>query len=319
MSPDVIDTPAPVEPAPVETPAVELVVDESLAAHEASFGKPKALSETPEIEPEPKKERHRAKSQQAGPEDVPRIQELSRKNRELQAELDRVKATASSAPAAPRDSPTPAPVASASSPSPTFTEAEPTLEQFEKDADPYASWQRALARYDRRKDEYEARQQWEQAQRQQWETQQEQAVRAMVQSYHQRCQTFAEAHPDFYEQVDKFKDRGTPVFLNAIASADNGPELVYHVVTHPALLDDIELMTGSTPLSESSVASMQRWLASTLPAQAGTTGSAVVQPLSLAPRPPNPVRTGPMRTGDELPGDDSTLAEHEKAFSHRRR
>lgn len=50
-----------------------------------------------------------------------------------------------------------------------------------------------------------------------------------------------------------------------------------------------------------------------------STGSPAAPVRSPGPRPPNPVRTGPMRTTDEPPGDGASLAEHERAFSRPRR
>ncbi len=48
-------------------------------------------------------------------------------------------------------------------------------------------------------------------------------------------------------------------------------------------------------------------------AQAGSTGSAAAPQTPVAPRPPNPVRTGPMKTADEPPGDDDmSLVNHER-------
>jgi hypothetical protein len=61
-----------------------------------------------------------------------------------------------------------------------------------------------------------------------------------------------------------------------------------------------------------------RLMPSTRP-QAAVTGAAAATARSTAPRPPTPVRTSAISTTDEPPGDDASIADHEKFYGQRRR
>jgi hypothetical protein len=99
----------------------------------------------------------------------------------------------------------------------------------------------------------------------------------------------------------------------------NGPASVYYLAQHQDDFNELVLLTDQKAVTEASVAAVQRRLKQlTSSTQAVTTGSAPRTPSYVPPRPPNPVRTGPIRAGNELPGDDASLAEHERAYSRRR-
>lgn len=335
-------------PDPV-TPPVE--ADTSLADHEASFGRDAALERTqPATETDEDaaarddrgRFKHRAQSQKASPEDVAQINELTKALRTKEQELAKIKPDALggsprllslkrqikaietelaehvSPPAPVKAAPAaPAPVQKAPA---TWTEQEPTIEQFADAPDQYAAWVRALTAFDRRKEAFEASQKAEtekatadaKASQEQWT----QAVQA-----HQGRMAKAVTDPtlpNFSAIVAPILDRMLPApLLKAIVTHDNGMRFMYHLAQHPDQLDEFHLLADGKPPSDDFVALLQRRLVSAT-AQAVNTGSAAGTKANVLPRPPNPVRTGPMKTGDDLPGDESSLADHERAFHHRR-
>lgn len=314
---------------PVVTPDTPTPIPEdgSLADHEAAFGHSGTSAvETPEASEIAEAEtpqtgerddkgrfRHRAKSQQAGPTDVPRIAELTKRLREAERRAEDAERRATT-----RHEPTerrtePASVAS------SFTDTEPTLDQFASEADPYSAYVRALGRFDRKKEAHEAKQA-EQAEREKVTAHERQdAERQMVEGYASRRASFVQTHPDYDAVVKACPVKGmTPVLDRAIFTHDKSAEVVYYLAQHPDVYDEMLLSTIGAPVDDAFVAIVQRRLSSRL--QAASTGSAVTpRAPSPAPRPPNPVRTGPMHTGDDLPGDESSLADHERAFGKPRR
>ncbi len=333
-----LDTPTTPEPEP------------TIAEHEAQFGPPDKRQQPEPDEPN-ERPRHRASSQKATPDDVAQIAALTKELREQEAQLVKLRpdalagsprltvlkrqiaaikselADAQPKPAPPVPNPLPAVTTvsapSASSPG-TFTEKEPTLDQFEKETDPYAAYLRALGRYDRRRDEFEQKQAEHASRAKEQQTAAERAdqdryntIRA---SYQTKVEAFKREQPDFDAVLSAIANDPVPPLAQAtLMQHDNGPKLVYTLAQQPELLADLYLKAApfGVKFTDTDVAIMQRWLTSRV--QAVTTGSVATPPRTLAPRPPNPVRTGPIRAGDALPGDDSSLAEHEQAFGPRRR
>ncbi len=328
---DIADVPAevPAPPEPIEDAG-------SLSDHEASFSSgrkaPKEVAPTreapapdtgeaaPAVEPRDEKGRfrHRAKSQEASPADVPRIRELTKKLSEAERERDEWKSKVSAPPAAvvqpAATVPTAVPVVAA-----TFTDREPTIQDFANEADPYASYVRALARYDRKKEQFESDQVTAKERAEQLEKEshaQAQATFSKVQAdYQARLEPFKAAHKDFDALLKASADAPLPPLLQAtVLLHDKGPEFVYHLLRHPDQLAEMTLLTDGKAVNDQNVAIATRWLTSR--AQAAVTGSVASTPPKpfAVPRPPNPVQTGPMSAGDELPDEESSLAEHEGAF-----
>lgn len=253
------------------------------------------------------KPKHRAKSQRATPADVPRIQELTRRLRETEAERDRLKALSSA----------PAPVKR--EPPKDFTDPEPQYEDFADQPDQYQAHMRALAAWDRRKEAAEqSKTQYEtstkaeiearNAARDVWFKEQESKHLDRMKAYH-------EAHPEAQQILDAAGEVWlTPAMYAAVMTAENSPELLIRVAQDVDLRDDLIDLTEGKPLSRDLVERVQRRLNRGV--KAVTTGSAAPQPkpVPAVPRPPNPVRTGPMKTGDALPDDDSSLTAHESAY-----
>jgi hypothetical protein len=271
--------------------------------------------------------RHRAKSQEAAPEDVKEIQALTKQLREKEAELAKhdpnavngskrllnlkrqikaLDADLASYQPKPVDKPKAEPVPA------TFEEKEPTLADFADQPDPYLAFTRALGAYDRRKEAFEAK-------KTEATTAVSEARKQKIDAYQARTQAFAAKTPDFDTVTKPVIATNLPELLvAAIIESDKGPEFVYALGQHSDVLDEFVLLTDSKPVTEALVASVQRRLSQRV--QAAPTGSAAESlPSYIPPRPPNPVRTGPIRTGEELPGDDASLAEHERAYGPKRR
>lgn len=325
------DAPIAAETADAEIPSAE----SGLAEHEAAFGTiDPSLSEEAQKKAEAKQQRirHRAKSQQAGPGDVGRINELTRKLREAEAEVttwktkatssvsspvreDRPPASASHAPAT-VDSGTPRQAAAqpnATRPKPSEDEVGTKYAIYGDYVEDLAEWkaeQRDAAREAKQAEEHQ-RQQHEQTQRQWHDTHK---------TYYDRVTAFEQQHPDFTVTVNQHVNGSTlpPSVYRAIIQHDNGPALVYHLAQHPDHLIEMQMLFDGKPPSDTYVALATQWLSSR--AQAVVTGSAAsTPPIKLAARPPNPVRAGAAQTSDELPGEDGSLAQHEHAFGKRRR
>ena len=326
----------------------------SLADHEASFGGPvaredakqakddskavEATAEGTDESTEPAQEsksderdeqgrfKHRAKSQQAKPEDVPRIRELTKRLRDAEMDRDRWRSQIEQgnghrADVRP-DVGTPKPVQPEAKPSAGFTEPEPKLEQFDAHDDPYGSYLRAVTRWEARQERFE----WDrQATEARTRAEQEAVRRAaaervqeVTESYRSKLEPFVTSHPDFNDLMSQY---GTfelsPLAQATLMLHDKGPDLVYYLLQHPDELAEMQLLTDGKAVSESTVATATRWLERR--ASAVLTGSAIPSvPKRTPPPPPNPVRTVPNR-GDSTPTDDGSLAEHERAFSKVRR
>lgn len=129
----------------------------------------------------------------------------------------------------------------------------------------------------------------------------------------EKVATFRATHPDYDALLAANTIDVPPAVYQAILKHDNGPSLVYHLVTHPDDLTDAVLMFDGKPLSSQIVALATRWLTSR--AKVESTGSTTPEPLKPGPRPPNPVRTGPTKASDALPDDDAPLSAHEARFA----
>lgn len=306
------------EPAPVEPP-------DSIASHAEQFNPP-TLTIAKEQDERP---RHRAKSQQATAADVPRINELTRKLREAEAELARYRSAPRVEPPSPpsvKPPAPPAPVATAAAPpaGEGFTDPEPKLEDFSDKDDPYLHYNRAWAKWDRKKDAFEE-QQAAQAKATEAAASREaaEAHAALEAAHRTRLTAFRERYPDFDEKLTAASKEDAnlpPVLYQAILRDDNGPEILYHLLTHPVELDDMRLRALALPPTLESVALLRRRLRPYAQLAAPTGSAASVPSPVLAPRPPNPVRTGPMHTDTEPSGEQGSIAAHAKAFDpHRRR
>ena len=323
MAEDVETPPVPPEASapPVTPPETPPVAQADTAAADTTDDADDESVDTEPTEPNIDRDRkgrfrrHRARSQQASPEDVPRIKAMTKRIRTLEQQLATTRTTDAPKPVIPPAVPEPPRVEKAA-----FTDPEPTREQFFTEADPEAAYYRAMARWDRKHEAWEA----EQASRATAATEgHTQALKAAERdlsevqtAWNAREAAFKQATPDYDTVVTgapHAKSHLTQLMNWVLLTHDKGPELVYYLAQHPSVFDEAQLLTVSSPVTEHTVAHLQRWLQSRM--QAASTGSAAPRPpVTLVPRPPNPVRTGPLKTGATLPGDDASLEDHEKAF-----
>jgi hypothetical protein len=290
------------------------------------------------------KPRHRAQSQRATAADVSEINALTKRLREAEdaighkaerkpgesdrvfnmrrkAELlefarDRLKAPAATAPAVP-------PLPQRPAPKP-FDEKEPAYEDFANEPDQYLAYTRALAAYDRRKESAEQQETGYKAEREATIKARNEArdkwFQQQMTAHSTRMDAYLKANPDAQAIIDASGVNLTPVMIAAVVTADNSPQLMMRLAQDQELVDDLIILTDGKALNKDLVALVQRRLNRGL--QAADTGSATPapsKPVPAVPRPPNPVRTGPIASGPSVPGDDSSLLDHEKAFSQRRR
>lgn len=328
-----------------------------LADHEAAFGPggtgavPEPAEAAPEA-PEPaqaqmadprqadrdeqgrfqKTPRHRAKSQQASPADVPRIQELTAKLRAAEAERDALKARPS-VPAAPQPQPTQAqpearhepPAAQPWQPPPT--RPKPTEDEVGTKYAQYSDFTEDLT--DWKIEQRDAARDIRQAQEKQQQT-----YRDWGHAYQAKRAELVAKVPE-YEAAIATANQATQaagivvpqVMLDAILSSERGPEVEYWLATHQP--DYHELIRDAWAVNQfSSVGMVRRVLESRLPAvassqrisreAAGATGAAPTLTVVPAPRPPTPVRTGPLKSSDEPPDDDEGLEAHEAHYYRKR-
>lgn len=292
---------SPVTPVVEVTPTTEAQAE--TVASEAS-------SEPEDREPETGrfKRRHRARSQQAGPEDVPRIKELTRKHKEAEAswqkELTDLRKQLDE-----RTAPKPI------EPPKPFEGIEPKLDDFANDPDPYGSYLRAATRYDRQKEQAEL-----EATRAKETTQQQEAQRFQsLQARHSdRVTAFKASHADWDEKLGSVAQYVIPDVLKvAILEDDKSADVVYALASKPDILAELILSSDGRAVTETNVALLRRLLASRVPVAPTRSTAAPVVP--TRPIPPNLVRTGVGKVEpSEAPPDDASFEDHERAFPMRR-
>lgn len=266
----------------------------------------------------PRQTRRRARSQQATPEDVPRIQELTKKLREAERERDEIRAKL-----------TPAPTPAAPSPSaPRVPPPQPRPAQPLPQAFPtYDAWSADPDNANKSYDDYtDARADWRWAlndakRREQAAVEQFQQTRAQrLQGLEQQKIAARQKYADFDQVVAPV--HGSAVMVEALIHSDHYSEILYHLGQHPDMAQ--ELMQESFYDDPRSYSAMKRHLESLVapsqrsshqPTQAAQSPD---RPLALvpppAPKPPNPVRTSAMKPADALPTDEDDLEAHAKVW-----
>lgn len=308
----------------------------SLADHEESYGRA-ARAERAEREPEPSPEpkpdaaaerdeagkfkpKHRAKSQEASPEDVPRIAALTKRLREAEARAE----AAERRPAAAAEPPptTRAAVPPTQPAADTFPKFETWLDQDGNADKDFYDWMNARDAFTYQRLRAAERQQESQAAY-------ARESNDLVSAYVTKIDAIQKKYPDFDDVVTS-----APSVSKAIERAviEIGPEAAYWLATHP---DEAESLSNDTmidprnPAFRAVVASTRRYLQTLVASEqrpapssrtvAAPTGSALALAPPALPKPPNPGRTTAMREADAPPGDESSLAEHERAYGARRR
>ncbi len=305
--------------SPIETPTESSEAppeDASIASHSAQFDRTKQEpAEAVETAALPK-ERHRAKNQQARAEDVPRIRELTGKWRAEQERANRLEQELTQA-RQPRQE---------SQPQERQQQAAPAGEKFPVFADwldknPNQEYEDYLDARWSHKQQGEATK----GREAQYQHSVQQAQAYKMEAYGERLKEFASSRPDFGQKlqatIQAVNDQIPTLLYEAIIQDDNGPALLYALGSDPVFRDDMILLSDGKSVTDASVANLRRRLNLQLSrSQAGTTGSATATPpQSWTARPPNPVRTGPVSTGDEPPGEGASISDHAKYFMPKRR
>jgi hypothetical protein len=254
--------------------------------------------------------RQKAKSQRATPDDVPRIANLTARLRAVEAERDvlkgqRVAPAAAAAPAL--ESPR------VMSPAVAPSTPKPTPDQFTD----YGDFIEALT-------DWKTDQKFAAADAKRQEQERDAAVRAeqtrLATSWTQRV-TAAKAKYQDFEDVALLAPTDIPKgsLVDAwILEHKAGADVLYHLQKHPNDLHDLLAQPLFEQVDALSLLAQRLSPSSRVP-DAATGSSATLAPKPV-PRPPNPVRTGPVQTGDEPPDDEtSSLADHARYYQQRRR
>ncbi|HJP60594.1 MAG TPA: hypothetical protein VJ865_11355 [Gemmatimonadaceae bacterium] len=320
---------APAEPPPAEPKAAAEPAKEP--AKDAK--QPEKREEAQPVDERDEKgrfrQRHRARSQQASPEDVPRIAALTKQLRETQAQFEafkreREEAQAAAKKVAPPPERPKLPDASAVK----FEDKEPDINDFADQPDPYASWLRAVSAYDRKKEAFERYQERLKQHTEQSTKQHDENFKKWTEErqaeHDARLSAYLKTAPDAVAMMDKIKDMPvTPIIVAAIELSEQGPQFMHALAKNPELVDELYMLTDGKqvgdPLNNPLVAIVQRRLSARM--QAAQVGSAAqpVKTYTPAPRPLNPLRTAPQTPSDQLPDDDDSLEAHERAFVAKRR
>lgn len=329
------------------TPPAEIATPEpSLAEHEAEFSPAAVESREATADPIPDpaastaatdarddkgRFRHRAKSQQAGPDDVAKITEYTKRYRDAEEaaalgltqdanESPRVfelrkraalaealrDAKAASAPRAqqpqaqappPRPAPTALVKPNPEDPKYVYGMADPAF------LEDLSDWKVET--------KLQARDQQHQERTAEW---------TRGQSFAKKVDAAKAAYPDFQKVALDPPSQIPPGSLidRYIWDHAGGAHLLYHFQSQPA---EIQRVLALSPIDQVDALSLlaQRLTASPVRGLAAPTGSAAAPVVIPGPKPPNPVRQGPMRTGDEPPGEDASIAEHERYYGVARR
>lgn len=204
-----------------------------------------------------------------------------------------------------------------------FTEKEPTLEQFKDEDDPATAYFKALARYEYKKDQHEAKKAEaetagkaiEEHQRKWW------ADRSAEHST--RLETFMKGKPEIQAKLEAIGDRPlSPTMFAAIQIHPDSPKLMLALADNPDLHDKLFLLTKNDQLGDPTrnplVGIVQRRLLTKAQTGQLPERSPSSQWKPPAP-PPSPVRTQPTaiaKSEDDKDSDGSIMA-HARKY-HRR-
>lgn len=214
-----------------------------------------------------------------------------------------------------REEPKPVQVQQPIEPPSAFSEKEPTIEQFADQGDPYSAWQRELGRYDRRKEAFDAKQATATASVEERRTQALAAREAVYRDFGTKAIEFAKTTPDYQSVVEAAKDRcfAPPLLETAlVGDRDNGPRYLYLLARpeNQQIFDEMFLFADGKIVNAHTVASMQRLLVDRFKSRmpAGTGSAHTPQTVDIPPPPPNPVRTGRMRSSSSEPPDTEHMS-----------
>ena len=276
------------------------------------------------------KTRHRAASQQARAEDVPRIKELTARARSAEdrlaaaeAEVHRLKtqhAPAAQVAQAERkvEQAEQRTTADASDPEPNEDDA--------KYGGDYAKYLRDVTRWETRQeikaDRAETEQRAEKAQR-------EEAKTATIKTFAERLTTAGTTYGDDFQETLRWAapwlapsgepHKGYEAIHDFIMDDDAGPDVLHYLRTHQ---EDVDALLEMKPLHQvKRLTLLAQRFASPTSTAADTTGAAPRQAtvIKLPPKPPTPVRTEASKVVGAPPTDGSlSVMGHAKAYKFQR-
>ena len=278
------------------------------------------------------KTRHRAQSQQARAEDVPRIQALTARakgaeDRLAAAEAEVARLRTQHAPAA-QVSAAERQVERAEQRVPAQAAADDPepVEDDPKYGGDYAKYLRDVTRWETRQalkaDRAETEQRATQAKR-------DEAKTATIRTFTERLTAAKEKYQDFEDTLkwdapwlDKSGEPypGYEATHGFIMEDESGADVLQYLRTHP---DELDALQRDPPLQQvKRLTLLGQRLASPPSAAADTTGAAPRQTtvIQLPPKPPTPVRTEANSQGHKPPSTDGSLSvlAHAKAFTYRK-
>lgn len=342
-----MSTDVPVVPATTEPEITQPEKPLTLAEHREDFPQPEKPGTPKPNGTDTEKPRHRAKSQQASTDDVAAIAEQTKRLREAEdaveiprkaGESDRVygirkraeiaelaKQAKQPKPAAPQpQAPALQPRTAVPVQAPSdFKEPAPTIEQFANTEDQYGNYQRALVKWELKKENFETTQA---AQKQEFETAQAKHREEFVSyinteqaAHDKRLGAFISANPDARQIMESAREMPLTIAMRAAMELhEQGPAMMISLAKAPDLADELFLLTAGKqigdPRTDPLVAIVRRRLLQRV--QAGTSGSAApLRQTTVAPRPPNPERTVPQTPRVQSTTEPAgSLADHRSKF-----
>lgn len=201
-----------------------------------------------------------------------------------------------------------------------FTDKEPTIEQFADQADPYSAWQRALNAWDRKKERFDDDQKKVTA----FSEERMKAARELranaEKAHYGRIEAYKKTTPDYDTVVGAAKDwAATPLMQIALVNDPNGEKYIYHLAQNRSLWNRLVLDSDGKVVTRETVEAFQDVLKERMPAVTGSAHTPAT--VNYPPPPPNPVRTGRMRSSSSEPPDTDhmSLDEFAKATTRGRR
>ncbi len=272
------------------------------------------------------KVRHRAKSQQAGPDDVPRIAALTgaknaAEERATRAEAELARLRTQHAP--------PAQIAQAERTADAAANEDPEPNPEDKKYEGNGGVVKYVADQARWAARDEARAMRQRDAESTATAQKATAHKALIDGFSGRVDAAKTKYPDFEDVAlktpAKWLDPKTGSALPGgealdafIMQDDNGAELLYYFHRNPA---EVDALMGLPVLGQlKTLTLLSQRLASNTTEQADQTGAVARRQVKLPPKPPTPVRTEAQRAGNDPPPTDGSLsiAEHQRRFGSKR-
>ena len=253
----------------------------------------------------------RAKSKMA----AARINRLTAERNELRQRLEAVEKAQK---ASPQAQPKPPVYQVPAVPTEAFKEPEPKLDDFANEEDPYGAWILEKAEWRARKRDHEAVRSHQESHVQALSKQQEEYWQGVTLTHKGKLMAAVQAKPELLQVLQQADSAvQLPTILDrAIMLDDDSVSVAVFLASHQDALDDLVSRAVALPPTEQSVALLRRLVRQRM--SAGTTGSVPPAKSTPAPRPPNPVRTGTIRTGNEPPPEGSSIADHAKYWQPKR-